>query len=68
MFHSLKGQWFIPLRPSRIRQSRLRPSAPRPITQIILVKPRYSVSIFIPYPESILKYLFNFSKIHLRSI
>ena len=41
--------WFIPL-----GLSRLRPSPPRPITQIILVKSRYYVSIFIPYPESIL--------------
>ena len=45
---------FIPLRPSRIRPSRLRPSAPRTITQIILVKTRFYVSIFIQYPESIL--------------
>ena len=55
---------FIPLRPSRIRPSRLRPSRirpsrirprPRPITQIILVNTQYYVSLFIPYPESILK-------------
>ena len=44
---------FIPLRPSRIR-----PSGLRPITEIILVKTRYYVSIpesyIIQYPESIL--------------
>ena len=62
--------WFIPLRPSRIRPSRirprrLRPSRHRPITQIILVKTRYYVSIFIQYPVSILKQLFTFSNLHL---